>query len=76
MNDLTLYNPIKRLTCSEAARITGVSRHAISDAMDTWMLTKGRSGLRFSTPEKRRVTSVQALRDWFTMLERKAASGF
>jgi len=70
-------NPLRMLSCTNASRITGIDRHVIAAAMNEWTVTKGRTGLRFATPcDKRRFTSVQALRDWYGAMERRAACGY
>ena len=61
------------LSVSKAAKITGLGRGTIAQAMNAWEASRGRFGLRFVCPENRRLVRKSALLEWFQGLERRAA---
>lgn len=72
-------NPLQVLTVPQLAKVTGLDRHIIAAAMQTWETTHGRAGLRFIRVGKvggRRCACSKSVQSWFDQMERMTASGF
>ena len=66
---------IEILSVLQASKITGLCRRTITKAMDEWMTSRGRMGLRFIQPNERRLIRRSELLRWFESQERMVCYG-
>lgn len=60
------------MTVSDAARLTGLTRDIITQALNLWTKSRGSYGLRFIRPVNRRMIRRSELLTWFENLEDRA----
>lgn len=67
---------VRALSVRAAAKLTGLSRTTIAQAMDKWTHSRGRIGLKWFAPTSRRMVRLSELRAWFGAMERNSCYGY
>lgn len=72
---MNTFDDIRAVSVREAAKLTGLSRKTIAQAMDAWSMSRGRAGLRWFSPTSRRLVRLSELKAWFARMETSSTYG-